>query len=377
MRVPIANPGAGYSQFASEIDEAVSRVLKSGWYILGESCDRFEKAFAAYCDVPFCVGVANGTDAVELALRSVGVIAGDRVITVANTAVATVSAIERIGAVPVFVDVDPDSQTMSPASLATLLQRRDSTPAKAIVTVHLFGHPCDMTAILDLAKHYRIRVVEDCAQAHGARYHGQIVGGIGDVGAFSFYPTKNLGAIGDGGAIVTNDAATAERMRMLRQYGWRERYISEISGVNSRLDELQAAILEVKLRTLAIGNQRRREFASYYTNKLKSLPIRLPVEKEPECHHVYHQYVIRSLKRDALARHLKSVGIGSAVLYPIPIHQQPAYCERYRDIHLPVTESLAKEILSLPLYPELTDVQINEVCDSFFDFFDTLHDVDA
>jgi dTDP-4-amino-4,6-dideoxygalactose transaminase len=368
MTIPIADPGASYRRFAEEIDEAVLSVLKRGWYILGSECEKFERAFADYCGVAYAVGVANGTDAVELALRALGVVHGDKVVTVANTAVATVAAIERIGACPVFVDVDPFSQTLSPEALQNYL-RTNNAGVKAVVAVHLFGSLCDMPSILEVAERYGVRVVEDCAQAHGAEVSGRRAGCWGAVGAFSFYPTKNLGAFGDGGAVVTHDPALAERVRMLRQYGWRQRYVSDIVGLNSRLDEIQAAILAVKLKALDEDNMRRRAIAERYRAKLQALPVVLPGDP-PGGKHVYHQYVVQcGGQRDELGRYLRQHEIGTAVLYPIPIHQQPAYAERFADVSLPVTEELSRTILCLPIYPELTDEAVDSVAEAINRFY--------
>jgi len=367
MRVPVADPGASYRRFRPEIDDAVRAVLESGWYIMGDACRRFEEAFAAFCAAPHTVGVANGTDAVELALRAVGVGPGDRVVTVANTAVATVSAIERIGAVPLFADVDEATQTLSPEAFARLIACHPA-PLKAVVAVHLFGQPADLAALLPMAERAGIPLVEDCAQAHGAEIGGAKVGTLGAAGAFSFYPTKNLGAFGDGGAVVTSRAEVADRVRLLRQYGWRERYRSEVPGINSRLDELQAAILAVKLPHLAADNARRRALAARYCRSLGDLPLVLPPSRDG-AEAVFHQFVVRSPRRDALARHLAADGVGTAVLYPVPIHRQAAYADRYRGLSLPVTERLAETLLCLPIHPELSDEQVDHVCASAQRFF--------
>ncbi len=366
MKIPVANPGAAYARLAAPIDAAVLGVLRSGWYILGEACQRFESEFAGFCGAAHCVGVANGTDAVELALRAVGVGAGDRVATVANTAVATVAAIDRIGALPVFCDVEPHTQTMDPAALRLLLA--SAPDIKAVVPVHLFGEPADLDGILRLAEAAGIPLVEDCAQAHGARVGGHVAGTIGRAGAFSFYPTKNLGALGDGGAVVTGDDAVADRLRLLRQYGWRERYLSEIAGMNSRLDEVQAAVLSVKLRDLPWANDRRRTLAAAYCRGLAGLPLELPPSR-PGVTPVFHQFVVRTERRATLARHLAAAGIGTAVLYPVPIHRQPAYAARAGSCALPVTETLAETLLCLPMYPELTDGQADTVCREIRRFF--------
>jgi dTDP-4-amino-4,6-dideoxygalactose transaminase len=359
-----ADPGAGYKAYREEINAAVTAVLESGWYVLGKEVAGFEEEFSAFIGTHHCVSVASGTDAVELALRACGVSAGDGVITVSNTAVATVAAIELCGAVPVLADVGPDSFTLDPAQLEDIISTHDEGFFKAIVPVHLFGHPADMDAIMAVAEKHRLYVVEDCAQAHGARYHGRRVGSIGSMGAFSFYPTKNLGALGDGGGIVTSDPERAERAAMLRQYGWRERYISDIPGKNSRLDELQAAILRVKLRHLEAGNRRRREIAAMYRQALEDTPLVLPVERDG-CEHAYHQFVIRCQERDKLKAYLQACSIGTAVLYPTPIHQQAAYIGRIAlaPTGLPRTEGLSREILCLPIYPELADDEIAHIID--------------
>lgn len=357
MKIPIANPGAAYLRQKSIIDGAIEAVLNGGWYVLGAAVERFENEFAAWCGCRHAVGVANGTDAVELALRAVGVGKGDKVATVANTANATVAAIERIGAKPVFVDVEEDTFTMDPRSLAKLLS---ASRIRAIVPVHLYGHLADMDRIVSMAKSVGVAVVEDCAQAHGASVDGRKAGTFGNAAAFSFYPTKNLGALGDGGAVLTDDDVIADRLKLLRQYGWRRRYESEIKGVNSRLDELQAAVLEAKLGSLDDMNARRREIAERYSSSFRELPFFSPVARLGNVH-VFHQYVIRCNRRNELAAALKARGIGTGILYPVPIHRQQAYLQEYADVQLPVTERLAREILSLPVYPELSDAEVDYV----------------
>src|SRR5215813_7276453 len=290
-----SDPKANYLAHKREIDEAVRQTLDSGRYILGGQVGEFESEFAGYLGAEHCVGVANGTDALHLALRALGIGAGDVVITVAHTAVATVAAIEMAGALPVLVDIDPATFTISPEWVEDAIKsHRDQMHIKAIMPVHLYGHPADMRAICDTARRYDLKVVEDCAQAHGATIHsmgGLKVGVFGDAAAFSFYPTKNLGALGDGGAVVTNDPEVAGRVRLLREYGWRERYVSDIAGFNSRLDELQAAILRVKLRYLDAENARRREIARIYERILAGTEIGLP-QCAAGAVHVYHQYVV-------------------------------------------------------------------------------------
>ena len=336
---------------AGELEAAARRVLQSGWFILGPELEAFEDAFASYHGVPQAVGVANGTDAVELALRALGVGAGDEVITVAHTAVATVCAVERAGAVPVLVDVDERTFTIDPRAAEAAITPR----TRAIVPVHLYGHPADMDAVMALARRHGLAVVEDCAQAHGARWRGRLVGTIGDLGAFSFYPTKNLGALGDAGAVIARDEPLAARLRRLRNYGQRERYEHVEAGQNSRLDELQAALLRVKLAHLDAHNAERQRIAMTYTGGLAGLGLRLP-ETAAEAKHVFHLFVVRHAERDRLRSELATAGIGTLIHYPSPVHLQPAYAHlRARCGALPVTEALAGEILSLPLYVGLGD----------------------
>jgi dTDP-4-amino-4,6-dideoxygalactose transaminase len=278
------------------------------------------------------------------------------VVTVSHTAVATVAAIDLVGATPVLVDVDPKTYTLGPGCLEAALTGPEAARIRAVIPVHLYGHPADMGAIFELAGRRDLFVIEDCAQAHGARLDGRRVGTFGHFGAFSFYPTKNLGCLGDGGALVTNDAGLAERAQLLKQYGWRERYVSSLPGMNTRLDELQAAILRAKLPHLDRLNTRRREIASLYRHLLDETPLSLPGEA-PGAEHVYHQFVVRARNRDGLRAHLERQGIGTAVLYPVPVHPQPGYRDRVSvpAAGLPHTERLCEQILSLPLYPEMTD----------------------
>lgn len=358
--IPTANLLRQYKRHADLIKQATERVFESGWYILGKEVEAFEKEFALWLDVSYCCGVASGTDALALALRSCGIGTGDEVITVSHSAVATTAAIEQIGAVPVFVDIDPESRCMNPA----LIEKTISVKTKAVIPVHIYGQAAPMSEIMQIAGKYGLKVIEDCAQAHGASIGGKNVGTWGDAAAFSFYPTKNLGAIGDGGAVVTNNAETGQACRWLREYGWKERYISHISGLNSRLDELQAAILRVKLPFLASDNERRRRIASQYTVALHDSNI-APPSDIPGTLHAMHLYVVETEKRNQLQEYLSIEGISTAHHYPMPIHQQPAYLGRIRggDI-LPVTEALYKKILTLPMYPELTDEDVMKICDA-------------
>lgn len=366
--IPQSNPKANYNAHRAGIDAAVARVLESGWYILGKEVEAFEQEFSAAMGTGWSVGVANGTDAIEIALRALGVVSGDAVLTVSHTAVATASAIGRIGAIPIFIDIDPARYTMHPASLEAVLSTAIGRSAKALVIVHLYGMPADLPAILALTGKYGIPVVEDCAQAHGASLKGRPIGTWGDVSCFSFYPTKNLGALGDGGSVCGGDAALCKRVRLLREYGWHSRYISESFGFNSRLDELQAAILREKLPFLPAENNRRREIAERYGVGLQSLPIRLPT-KVTEARPVYHQYVIESENRDDLRKTLDRAGISTLVHYPAAVHQQPAFQARVsRPVPLPHTEAAISRILSLPIYPELDDAQVDEVTQTIQDW---------
>ena len=359
-----SNPLAGYKAQREEIDAAVRQVLESGYYVLGREVAAFEEEFATYLGVSACLGVGNGTDALELALRTLQIGVGDAVITATNSAVATVAAIELAGARPVVCDVDVDTLTLSPSEVERVLASSIGPSIRAIVPVHLYGRPADMEALLLLARSHQLKVIEDCAQAHGAEIFGRKVGTYGDAAAFSFYPTKNLAAFGDGGALVVNDVAAAARARELRVYGWRERYVSEVAGMNTRLDELQAAILRVRLRALDRENARRREIAAIYDARLRSVGVTLPAVRT-DTRHVYHQYVIRTPQREALRLYLDNNGIGTAVLYPVPIHLQPAYRDRgLNDTPLPVAEKASRELLCLPMNPWLTNEEANRVCDA-------------
>ncbi len=360
--IPFFDLTKQYATIKSEIDDATAHVLKSGWFILGPEVRAFEKEFAEYHGVQHALGVGSGTEAIHIALLALGVGAGDEVITVPNTAVATVAAIELTGARAVLCDVRADSMLLDVAQLERAITPR----TKAIIPVHLFGQSCDLDPILRIARARKILVLEDCAQAHGATYRGKRVGSYGDIAAFSFYPTKNLGAYGDGGAIITNDAALAERVNLLRQYGWRERYASDIKGMNSRLDELQAAILRVKLRHLDAWNAARRGHAALYTELLRAVT---PPRELAYGQSVYHLYVIQSSNRQSLISHLKSRGIGTAIHYPQMIHRQAAYTNLgYGAGSLPVAEKLEREILSLPLYPELALDDVRAVAQAVNEF---------
>ena len=361
-RVPVADPRASYLAHKPEIDAAIAAVLDRGSYILGEEVAKFEEEFAAYIGGRAAVGVGSGTDALELALRACGIGADDAVLTVTNTAVATVAAIDRIGAEAVFADVDSRTFTIDCADAEERFARHTGKPIRAIIPVHLYGHPAPMEDVARFASAHGLMVIEDCAQSPGASIAGRRTGSFGTAAAFSFYPTKNLGAIGDGGMVVTGDPAVAERVRLLRQYGWEQRYVSETRGWNSRLDELQAAVLRVKLRYLDGENERRRSIATAYRDALRATDVTPPFVAAG-CVHVYHQFVIRSQRRDAVRRMLGDCGIDTAVLYPVPIHRQPAYRDRRR-APLPVTESIAEEIFSIPLFADLQQSEVDRVVEA-------------
>jgi dTDP-4-amino-4,6-dideoxygalactose transaminase len=364
--IPWASPVAHYRAHKEGIQAAITRVLESGDYVLGAEVENFERAFADYCGAAHAISVGNGTDALVLALRGLGVGAGDEVITVSHTALATVAAIIASGATPVLVDVEEKSYTINPTRIEEAIGPR----TRAIVAVHLYGRPADLDAIHVIAGKHRLRLVEDCAQSAGARYQGRRTGSIGDVGCFSFYPTKNLGAIGDGGAIVTSDSEVAERVRRLRQYGWNEARKTDYVGVNSRLDPLQAAILNFKLPRLDADNARRTAIARHYTQGLDGLPLVVPTT-DNAAEHVYHLYVINCDNRDALASHLSKQGVGSAIHYRVPTHRHNGYAESVRvpSGRLAVTDRVVDRILSLPIYPELSDGEVDQVIASIRQFY--------
>ncbi|MBT7301812.1 MAG: erythromycin biosynthesis sensory transduction protein eryC1 [Victivallales bacterium] len=367
---------ANYAAYRDELREAALRVLDSGWYIGGSEVEAFETAFAAFAETDHAVGVATGTDAIILAIRACGIGPGDVVITVSHTAVATVAAVELAGATAALVDVDPDTFGMDPDALAAACESLADGHAgqlKAVLPVHIYGHPVDLSAIQGIVEEHNLILIEDCAQAHGARLKGQRVGSFGALGTFSFYPTKNLGALGDGGAIATNAPGLAAQVRLLKEYGWQERYVSHVAGMNSRLDPIQAAMLAVKLQHLDDENAKRREIAARYTAALADTPLILPAcadNVEP----VYHQYVVQHEQRDELQQFLRARNIGSLIHSPVPVHKQPAYEGR---VELPagpltVTEGLAKRILSLPIHAQLTDEQFDRTVAAVRDWVATL-----
>ncbi len=358
--IPFLDLRAAYLELKDEIDAAIARVLDSGWYVLGEEVETFEAEWAAYCGAAHGVGVANGLDALVLALRALGVGPGDEVIVPSNTYIATWLAVSAVGATPVPVEPDLSTHNIDPARIAAALTDR----TKALLPVHFYGQPADLDPILALARKRGLAVVEDAAQAHGARYKGQRIGAHGDVVCWSFYPGKNLGAMGDGGAVTTNSADLADRIRVLRNYGSRAKYVNEVQGVNSRLDPIQAAILRVKLPHLDAWTERRRTIAARYGQELRDAGIVLPSVPdwaEP----AWHLFVIRSPERDELQARLTRAGIGTLIHYPIPPHMQAAYVGAgISKGALPVAERLANEVLSLPMGPHLNAPDIKFVLDS-------------
>jgi dTDP-4-amino-4,6-dideoxygalactose transaminase len=357
LNVPFVDLAAQYARIAEEVNEASANVLRRTDFILGQEVTLFEEEFAAFCGARYAVGVDNGTSALELVLRAYGVGPGDEVITVANTFMATALAISYTGATVVLVDIDPATYTIDPAQL----EDRITSRTKAIVPVHLYGQPADMDRIRSIAQRHALVVVEDACQAHGARYKGKRAGVLADSAAFSFYPAKNLGAYGDGGMVVTNDLSVAESIRMLRNYGQREKYHHVLRGYNRRLDTLQAAMLRVKLKYLDEWNSARQGHAALYARLLDGAGVVTPRQAD-YAESVWHLYVIRTPNRAALSKHLGGQGIATGVHYPIPIHLQPAYQDLgYPRGSFPVTEAYAEQVLSLPMYPELTSEAVEYV----------------
>lgn len=358
-------PRARYLAHREEIETAIAEVFTSGQFILGAQTRAFEDEFARFLGAQHGVGVASGTDAIELALRACGIGPGDAALTVSWTATATVAAIERAGAMPVLADIDPRTFTLDPEAAQETIHEHQSAGGpklKAIIPVHLYGHPADLPAILSIARRHGLRVIEDCAQAHGAMFDKRMAGSWGDLAAFSFYPTKNLGAFGDGGAVVTQDTVMAERVRALREYGWQSRYVSSVPGVNSRLDEVQSAILRVLLRRLPAENQQRRRLARRYDTALAGTGITPPFIREMVSH-AFHQYVVRTPERARLRAFLEEADISASIHYPAPVHLQPAYAGRVRIGRrgLPQTEAAAREVLSLPMSPHLPAAEVERI----------------
>lgn len=359
MTLPFLDVQAAYAELKEQIDHAVARVLASGWYLLGEEIAAFECEFSAYGGVKHCIGVANGLDALHLILRAMDIGAGDEVIVPSNTYIATWLAVSHAGATPVPVEPDERSHNLDPALIESAITSR----TKAILAVHLYGQPGAMDAITKIARAHGLRVIEDAAQAHGAEYKQRKAGALGDAAGFSFYPGKNLGALGDAGAITTNDDELAERVRRLRNYGSTIKYRHEVKGFNSRLDEIQAAVLRVKLNHLDEWNARRERVADLYRQHLADVDLALPSVPN-ECKPAWHLFVVRRAQRDALQKHLSAHGIGTLVHYPAPPHLQPAYAELgYGTGAFPIAEKLANEVLSLPIGPHLTEAEVVRVAE--------------
>ena len=347
-----------YAEISREITQAVQRVLKNGWFILGEEVERFESEFSGYVGSKYGIGMNSGSDALFLVLKALGIGEGDEVITVSHTFISTADAIVRNGAKPVFVDIEPDTYCIDVSGI----EERITNKTRAILPVHLYGHPSDMEPIMEIAGRHGLRVVEDACQAHGAEYKGRKAGSIGDVGCFSFYPIKNLGAYGDGGMVVTDNEELAAKLKMLRNYGQPVKYHHDFIGINSRLDEIQAAILRVKLKYLNEWNEKRRGVAGLYDELLRNSPVTTPVERK-YAKHIYHLYVVRHKNRDRLQQDMLDNGIQTQIHYPIPVHKQEAYLGLASGVELPVTEKTCGEILSLPMHPYLREDEIMAVAE--------------
>jgi len=360
MDVPFLDLKAPYIELKDELDEACARVLGSGWYIMGRECESFEAEFADFCGSRYCVGVGNGLDALHLILRAYGIGEGDEVIVPANTYIATWLAVSYAGATPVPVEPDGRTYNIDPS----LMERAVTPRTKAVIAVHLYGQPADMDAVVEVAKRHGLKVIEDAAQAHGARCRGRRAGSLGDAAGFSFYPTKNLGALGDGGAVTTDDGVLADRVRVLKNYGSRVRYCNEVKGFNSRLDELQAALLRVKLARLDEWNARRKAAAVRYMAGLENLHLVLPYVPEWS-EPAWHLFAVRHPERDALREKLESHGIGTLIHYPVPPHLSEAYRDMgYREGSFPITERVAREIVSLPIGPHISGSDLEHVLSS-------------
>ena len=359
MKIPMVDLKVQFANYRQEIESGVLSVLESTQFILGPNVQAFEKETAAYFNVGHAIGVASGTDALHLALRAAGIQAGDEVITSPFTFIATAEAISYLGAKPVFVDIDPVTFNINP----DLIEGAITPRTKAILPVHLFGQSADMGPIQALCQHYNLKLIEDCAQSFGAELDGRQTGTFGDFGCFSFFPSKNLGGFGDGGLIITDNSDLAENVRILRNHGSHQRYVHSVIGFNSRLDELQAVILRIKLKHIDEFNRLRRENALYYNAKLQHPGIKTPSERD-NLKHVYHQYTILTEKRGVIQKALQEAGIASAIYYPIPLHRQEVYRQDYADVSLPVSEEMAEKVLSLPIFPELRKSQIDEICEA-------------
>lgn len=365
MRVPFADFTVMHGELREELNKTFNRVIDKNVYIQGEECAAFEKEFAEYCGTEYCVGVATGLDAIYLILKAMGIGNGDEVIVPSNTFIATALAVSYTGAKPVFVEPDISTYNID----TKLIEEKITKNTKAIIAVHLQGRAADMDRVNAIARKHGLKVIEDAAQAHGAKYKGQTVGKLSDAAAFSFYPGKNLGALGDGGAVVTDNAEIAKKVRTLGNYGSDYKYHHIYKGTNSRLDEMQAAFLRVKLKKLDIWNSARREIAEKYFNGIKNPLIVLPPKNEKDFEHIYHVFVIRCEKRDELEKHLAEKGIGTVKHYPIPMHLQGAYSDLgLKEGDLPIAEKISKTVLSLPMFYGMTEEQINYVIDAVNSF---------
>jgi len=357
--VPFVNLAYQHKQIEKHYIDVLKQLFERNSYILGCELESFEKEFADYLGCNFAIGVNSGSDALFLAVKVLGIGPRDEVITVANTFISTVDAIVRNGAAPVFVDIDPVTYCMAPTQIETKITSR----TRAILPVHLYGHPAEMNQINEIAKRHNLYIIEDSCQAHGAEYNGKKTGTWGDIACFSFYPVKNLGAYGDGGMIVTNNKLYAERLRLLRNYGQTEKYIYDYAGINSRLDEMQAALLRIKLPHLDKWNEQRRRLAQLYNMLLKSNDLIILPAEQKYCLHVYHLYVIQVPDRDSLIKNLKNKGVGTQIHYPIPVHKQKQYINKFSNIQLPFTEAACSRIVSLPIYPGLKDSDVEYIAD--------------
>lgn len=367
MKILCSNPIYQYKSHKIKIDQAIKKVLNKGTYINGEECKKFELEFSRFIGMPYCVGVANGTDALEIALKTIHISKGDEVITTCHTAAATVASIINVGAKPVIVDIDKNTFNLN----TILLEKAFSQKTKAIIAVHIYGNPCEIEIIKKFSKKNKIYLIEDCSQAHGAKFLKKQVGSFGDMSCFSFYPTKNLGAIGDGGAILFKSKRLNYQASLLREYGWKNKFYSKINGRNSRLDELQASVLRVKLKKLHNDNLKRIKLASRYINKLKEIiKIKLPLV-DSKNYHVYHLFVIKTKIRDKLRKFLEKKGIFSAIHYPVPIHKQKGFMKKIKFIGSKKNiENITSKILSLPIYPELKLSEQNYIIKSLKEFYE-------
>ena len=379
MRVPFLDLKVQYRQIEQEVVPMVTEAMENGMFIGGPNVEGFEKEFAEYCDAEFCIGVNSGTDALRFALIAAGVRPGDEVITVSNTFIATTEAISQVGAVPVFVDIDPKTCNMDPEKLTAFLEQKctidesanqpinksTDRPVRAIMPVHLYGQPADMDPILEIAQKKGLLVIEDACQAHGALYKGKKAGSMAQAGCFSFYPGKNLGAYGEGGAMVTNDEAIGARVKMIRDHGQAQKYFHDMEGYNGRLDAIQAGVLRIKLKRLSDWNDARRKNAAIYNDLLSDVAGVTIVEGAQYAESVYHLYVILVEKRDELQQYLSEKGIATGLHYPMPLHLQKAYSHLgYKEGDFPIAENIAARLISLPMFPELTPDQIEYVCEN-------------